>query len=204
MKESMWLQKYEAEVGGKRKASNQNKKIILIIVPIMALVFIVPAILGGASTPEQKSGIIAMVAVFAAILLFAVIMMAKGKKKDVTKPTRENVQALFETDAEVEMFDQQMSMAPIGEIKINSTDNIFMTQDYVGLKSIAMGDLVYMFAKRDKIASIRTSRTGSTTANPMNASFFFDVVDKENKIVLRGLADTGKQLEAVKEMLGFA
>ena len=82
MKNSLWLQKYENEVSNKRNTSNQNKKVILIIIPIMAVLFLIPALANSnIADPQVLTGTIAMVAVFAVTILFAVIMISIEKKR---------------------------------------------------------------------------------------------------------------------------
>ncbi len=203
MRESVWLQAYEQKVNEKRNNSNKSKKIILLIIPMMLLIFMLPAMMNGAGAdPQAKSSMIFTVAVFAAILLFAVLMIGKGKKMDVTKHTRENVKALLRTDEEVERFDYQMSMPPIAEVNIASQIKLFLTEDYLGKQYIgATGDLAYTFIRRQEIASLNYKKTASTTGNPLKAAYFFDICDADNNVMLNGLADSGKQLEQLQEML---
>ena len=202
MRESTWLKKYEEEVSGKRNKSMQSKKIIFIIIPVMMLVFMGLAMMnGGSADVEATNAMMPMIAVFAAIMVFVLIMVSIGKKKDVTKTTRDNVNALLRNDMEVDAFDQQMSQAPLKEIKINDTCKVFMTQDYVGTSSIAMGDLTYFFVRREDIAYYRSSKTKSTTANPLKAAYFYDICDMNKKKMTGGLADTREQFEELVGLL---
>lgn len=202
MRESTWLKKYEEEVSGKRNKSMESKKIIFIIIPVMMLVFMGLAMMnGGSADVEATNAMMPMIAVFAAIMVFVLIMVSIGKKKDVTKTTRDNVNALLRNDTEVEAFDQQMSQAPLREVKINDTSKVFMTQDYVGTSSIAMGDLTYFFVRREDIAYYRSSKTKSTTANPLKAAYFYDICDMNKKKMTGGLADTREQFEELVGLL---
>lgn len=205
MKESTWLKKYEAEVSGKRKKSMDSKKIIFIIIPVMMLVFLGLGMMNGGNAEVQgPNPAIYIVPLFVIIMLFAVIMVSKGKKMDVTKPTRDNVTALLRNDMEVDAFDQQMSQAPLKEVKINSTSTVFMTQDYVGTSSVAMGDLKYFFVRREDIAYYRCQKTKSTTGNPLQAAYFYDICDLNKNKIAGGLADTRKQFEELVELLKVA
>lgn len=205
MKQSIWLQNYEKEVRAKRNQSNQNKKVILIILPIMLLIMIIAAMAGSsANDPQAQSGMLALVGVFVAIMLFAILMISIGKKKDVTAQTRKNVLALFKSDFDVDLFDQEMSVAPLKEIAISSETTMFLTENYIGQKYMSCGDLHYKFIRKHDAASFHKKKTGSTTANPVNAAFFFDIRNNNQQVIMNGLADSGKQLDAIIELLKMA
>lgn len=61
MKKSIWFQEYEKEVQGKRKKSNQGKKVALFVPPVM-LVLVMVAVLanGGATDPQARTGMLCM------------------------------------------------------------------------------------------------------------------------------------------------
>lgn len=205
MKESIWLQKYEKEVCGKRGKSNQNKKVIFIILPIMLLLALGAAMANGAAEdPQARSGMMVMVAVFVFIMVFVIIMLSKGKKIDAAKGTRENVKALLKTDEDVDYFDQQMNSAPIMEEKIALGSTVFLTLDYVGMSFLYLGDLQYRFARKGDIASLHYCKTASTGSNPLRASYFFDVKNAENEVLLHGTAETGEQLSKMEAILRIA
>ena len=83
----------------------------------------------------------------------------------------------------------------------NDTCKVFMTQDYVGTSSIAMGDLTYFFVRREDIAYYRYTKTKSTTANPLKAAYFYDICDMNKKKMTGGLADTREQFEELVGLL---
>ena len=112
--------------------------------------------------------------------------------------------SLLRTDEEVDRFDQQMMEAPIKNVKFSNINNLFLTEDYVGMDSVFGGDLKYMFVRKTDVIFIRFKKTASTTGNPLNAAFLFDVLNKDNKIILQGCADSGKQLEEVLALLQMA
>ena len=205
MKESLWLKDYERETKSKRNDSNSKKKIILIVIPVMMLLFLGAAMLGGNSSAAQGQSTIGyFLIIFIFLMAFAIVMIGVGKKKDVTKHTRENVMALLRSDAEVYMFDQQMSMPPIKEVKISSETTIFLTQDYIGKKYWNMGDLNYDFIHRRDVISYNYAKTASTTANLLNAAYFFDIRGIGNNVIMNGLADSGAQLAELEELLHMA
>lgn len=205
MKNSIWLQQYEKEVNDKRQKSNQGKKVIFIIIPIMALLCIAAALAnGGAADPQAKNGMMFTVITFAFIMIFAMIMANKGKKMDVTKETRENVLALLKTDEDVDCFDRQMKGMPVMEEKIAAETTVFLTTDYVGMRFLYLGNLQYRFARRNDITALDYCKTASAGANPLKASYFFDVKDAGNEKLLGGTAETGSQLEKLEALLKAA
>ena len=206
MKQSIWLQNYENEIKEKRNKKNKNNKIVI---PITMLVMLglgtVSAISNGAlDTAEGRMGMGMFAGIIIFIMLFSFLMSSIGKKKDVTAYTRNEVNALFQSDDDVDRFDQEMSCAPIKEIKINTTTTMFMTESYIGSKTTTGGTLNYSFIKKQDMASFHKKKTGSTTANPINAAFFFDIRNSQQKVIMNGLADSGKQLDAITEMLAEA
>ncbi|MBQ3164047.1 MAG: hypothetical protein IJC02_05860 [Lachnospiraceae bacterium] len=205
MKQSVWLQNYEQEVYAKRNASNQKKKIIPIIFILMMAFGLIAAISNGAlNDPQARTGLLAFVGIFAFLMIYVLILMKIGKKKDVAKYTRNEVMALFHSDYDVEQFDQEMNAAPLKELTINEGTTMFMTENYIGIKSMPCGDLRYSFIRKHDIASFHRKKTASTTGNPMKAAFFFDIRNHEQKVIMNGLADSGKQLEAIIDMLQTA
>ena len=205
MKQSVWLQNYEQEVYAKRNASNQKKKIIPIIFILMMAFGLIAAISNGAlNDPQARTGLLAFVGIFAFLMISVLILMKIGKKKDVAKYTRNEVMALFHSDYDVEQFDQEMNAAPLKELTINEGTTMFMTENYIGIKSMPCGDLRYSFIRKHDIASFHRKKTASTTGTPMKAAFFFDIRNHEQKVIMNGLADSGKQLEAIIDMLQTA
>lgn len=206
MKQSTWLQNYEKEVNKKRNNNNeQKKKLIPILVIAMMGMGIITAIAGGAmNTPEGRMGMVIFIGLFVIIMLFTLLMLKIGKKKNVTTYTRNEVMALFQSDSDVEQFDSEMNRAPIQEVTINATTTMFMTQNYIGQKTTSSGDLRYSFIRKQDIDSFHKNKTGSTTGNPVNAAFFFDIRNNKQKVIMNGLCDSGKQLDAITEILTIA
>lgn len=211
MKESIWLRNYEQEVNGKRKASNSKKKNTFIIFPIMMVIFLGLAWVNRNSEAAQEAaaqgqnGSVFIVVTFAGIMLFYMLMLAVGRKKDVTKHTRENVKALLRNDEEVDLFDAQMSEAPIKEVTIGLNTTVFLTQDYVGKKWLSStNDLQYTFVRRTDIAFFNSSKTKSASANPLRASYFFDIRNANLEVIMNGLAENSDLLTELKELLKLA
>ena len=97
-----------------------------------------------------------------------------------------------------------MSSAPIMEEKIALGSTVFLTMDYVGITFLFHGDLQYRFARKGDIASLHYSKTKSTGANPFRASYFFDVKNANNEVLLHGTAETGEQLGKMEAILKTA
>ncbi len=205
MRESQWLKEYERVQKEKRQGSNQKKKVIFIILPIMLLLFTVPALMnGGMSDPQVRNGMLGMVVVFVGIFLFVVLMLSIGKKKDVTKSTRNSVKEVLKTDEDVALFDAQMNAAPLKVINIAVGSDAILTKDFFARMYNDCGDLKYRFARNEDIVSLHYKKTGSTTANPLKAAYFFDLRDAKNNVIMNGLADSGSQLAELENLLKVA
>ena len=202
MKESIWLKSYEREVNEKRNKSNGNKKIILIIVPVMMLLMMGAAMMNGENVDTQgQNPMMFFGIIFVVLMIFIIIMLSIGKKKDVAKPTRESVKALLRSDEEVQLFDQQMSATPIKEVEISSETTVFLTQDFVGMRYMYMGDLLYRFMRREDIAFYDYTKTASTTANPIKGAYFFDIRNAQQEVIMNGMTDSGAQMAELEELL---
>ena len=71
MKTSIWLTNFEKEVNEKRSQSNQKKKVIFIILPIMMALFSLPTLTSNDTLePQVKMGILIMLGIFVFIFLF--------------------------------------------------------------------------------------------------------------------------------------
>lgn len=207
MKESTWFKNYEAEVKSKRDKSNKNKVIVIpIVLGFMAVLCCILAMVNGnnAAAEQQVSPIFYFLPVFAFIALLTVMMLAVSKRKDPANRTRNSLKELLRSDGEVDAFDLQMSEAPVMELETNRTTRIFLTQDYVGSRFLADGDVTYTFIRKGDIASFNFKKTASTTDNPLNAAFFFDIKNSDGKVILNGLTDSGKQLDALMELIRTA
>ena len=202
MKNSIWLTNFEKEVNEKRSQSNQKKKVIFIILPIMMALFLIPALASGDMVdPQVKMGILFMLGTFVFIFLFIILLLGKGKKIDASAGTRKSLMELLQSDEEVDAFDQQMSSPNLKEIKIADQSNIILTSDYIALSFYHLGDLQYRFARIKDISAIAYSKTGSMNANPINASYFFDIKDNQNKIILQGAASKKSLLDEMIDSL---
>lgn len=198
MKESKWLASFAKKVDEKRNQSNQKKKVIFILLPIMMLVMLIPVIAGiDMSNPEMKIGIYAMVGTFVFVILLLVLLLGKGKKIVASAATRENVMGLLKSDEEVDSFDEQMRVAPLRETKMGATSRFFVTNDYIGLTFLHLGDEQYRFARISDINTVETSKTSSAGVNPLSASYFFSIKDDKNKIMIQGVAESRTMLEGM-------
>lgn len=196
MKNSVWFEHYEKDRKQERAKKVKSNGIVFIILPIMILAGLISAISGGSlNTAEGRQGVMMFGGVAVFILIFAAIMVVIGKKKDITKAERENVKQLLHTDEEVELFDQQMSTAPIAEFSSKGVV-ICATQDFVYKRR---GEECFSFIWRRDIANLYYCKTASTGINPFKAAYFYDLRRVDNKVVFNGLVDSGKELERLEE-----
>lgn len=196
MKNSVWFEHYEKDRKQERAKKVKSNGIVFIILPIMILAGLISAISGGSlNTAEGRQGVMMFGGVAVFILIFAAIMVVIGKKKDITKAERENVKQLLHTDEEVELFDQQMSTAPIAEFSSKGVV-ICATQDFVYKRR---GEERFSFIWRRDIANLYYCKTASTGINPFKAAYFYDLRRVDNKVVFNGLVDSGKELERLEE-----
>ena len=203
MKESQWLKQYMKEVTEKRNQSNGNKKIIFIILPLMVIgVFVLAVVNGQGPMAENLKSALVILPVFGAIMLFLLLMLLIGKKKDVTKQTCNSVKALLRSDAEVEAFDRQMSMAPLAELQVSRNVTMFLTEDYLG-KKVDLDNVTYAFVKRTDIAYCKKSKAGRS-AGSLQASYFFDIRNERKEVIMNGLADSASLYNKLVELLKMA
>ena len=196
MKNSVWFEHYEKDRKQERAKKVKSNGIVFIILPIMILAGLISAISGGSlNTAEGRMGVMMFGGVAVFILIFAAIMVVIGKKKDITKAERENVKQLLHTDEEVELFDQQMSTAPIAEFSSKGVV-ICAKQDFVYKRR---GEERFSFIWRRDIANLYYCKTASTGINPFKAAYFYDLRRVDNKVVFNGLVDSGKELERLEE-----
>ena len=195
MNQSVWLKKHVEEVQGKRDKENKSKKIILILVPLMMLLFIVPALLGSDGMDEQmKMGVIAMIGTMVGVMLLIILLIGKAKKIDATVGTRENVMAILKNAEDVMRFDVEMSNPPLREITFTGTSKFFVTQSFVGVSFMMKGDLQYRFAKKDDIAGIDYCMS---KALPGYVDIFFDILDAKGQKIFGSVASNASKMEEV-------
>ena len=200
MRESVWLKKHVDEVQGKRDQSAQKKKLMLILIPMMfGLMFIgVIASAGDAVASEVRTAMIAMFAVFLAVMVMVILLLGKAKKIDATVGTRESVAKLLETDEDVEFFDAEMSQKPVNAVWLTGVSNFFVTNNFIGVKFMYLGDEQYRFAKKADVTKFAYSQTKGVK------EIFFDVLNRDDEKILGSSATSKKQIDEIIALLQTA
>ena len=200
MRESVWLKKHVDEVQGKRDQSSQKKKLMLILIPMMfGLMFIgVIASAGDAVASEVRTAMIAMFAVFLAVMVMVILLLGKAKKIDATVGTRESVAKLLKTDEDVEFFDAEMSQKPVNAVWLTGVSNFFVTNNFIGVKFMYLGDEQYRFAKKADVTKFAYSQTKGVK------EIFFDVLNRDDEKILGSSATSKKQIDEIIALLQTA
>lgn len=197
MRESVWLKKHVEEVQGKRDQSAQKKKIMLILLPMMFGLFFIAimASAGEAMASEIRTAMIVMLAVFAGVMVMVILLLSKTKKIDATKGTRENVTAMLKTDEDVEFFDMEMSQKPLKEVWLSGVSKFFVTQNYIGVKFMYLGDEQYRFAKKTEVTGFAYCKTKGVK------EIFFDVLNYNNEKIFGESATSMNQINEIITLL---
>ena len=193
MRESVWLKKHVEEVQGKRDQSAQKKKVMLILLPMMFGLFFIAIIAsaGEAMASEIRTAMIVMLAVFAGVMVMVILLLGKAKKIDATKGTRENVTAILKTDEDVEFFDMEMSQKPLKEVWLSGVSKFFVTQNYIGVKFMYLGDEQYRFAKKTEVTGFAYCKTKGVK------EIFFDVLNYNNEKIFGESATSMNQINEI-------
>lgn len=198
MRTSVWLQNYEKEVQDKQAKGNKSKNTVYIMVPAVFLLFVVLMIVNGAlKTPEGRQGVYIVLGLLVFVMLIVMVSMRAAKKKDLAEYTRNSVQELLTRDEDVELFDQQMSMAPEFEAQVNTERFLFMTKDFVGERFMYGGIQKYRFCHRRDVKSFHYIKEHKT--NMLITDFDYDVRNAYNEVVLNGTTSGKKKLEAIQD-----
>ena len=197
MRESVWLKKHVEEVQGKRDQSAQKKKVMLILLPMMFGLFFIAIIAsaGEAMASEIRTAMIVMLAVFAGVMVMVILLLGKSKKIDATKGTRENVTAILKTDEDVEFFDMEMSQKPLKEVWLSGVSKFFVTQNYIGVKFMYLGDEQYRFAKKTEVTGFAYCKTKGVK------EIFFDVLNYNNEKIFGESATSMNQINEIITLL---
>lgn len=200
MRESVWLKKHVDEVQGKRDQSAQKKKVMLILIPLMFGLFFIGIIAsaGDAVSSEIRTAMIVMFGVFLAIMVMVILLLGKAKKIDATVGTRESVAKLLKTDEDVEFFDAEMSQKPVNAVWLTGVSNFFVTNNFIGVKFMYLGDEQYRFAKKADVTKFAYSQTKGVK------EIFFDVLNRDDEKILGSSATSKKQIDEIIALLQTA
>ena len=141
-----------------------------------------------------------------AVLGFAIILLGRSKRVDAIKGTGENVRALFKSDDEVDRFDEQMQSSPLMSEQMFTEYNItvFLTTDYVGMKFLLLDEVQYRFAHRNDIAVLEISKASRGIAGSQGTSYFFNVKNAKNKLLMGGYTEKYERIEKLEVLLRTA
>ena len=182
---------------GKRDQSAQKKKIMLILLPMMFGLFFIAIMASAGETmaSEIRTAMIVMLAVFAGVMVMVILLLGKAKKIDATKGTRENVTAMLKTDEDVEFFDMEMSQKPLKEVWLSGVSKFFVTQNYIGVKFMYLGDEQYRFAKKTEVTGFAYCKTKGVK------EIFFDVINYNNEKIFGESATSMNQINEIITLL---
>ena len=154
--QSTWLKEYRKRVYAARKKSGSNKKIMPIMILVMAGGLEAFLIFGkdGLNDPQLQGPIKIIGIVAGVMLILTTLLIALGKKTDVAKPTTDNLDKLLTTPEDVKAFDAQMQEPPVFIVENSTNYCFFATKDYLAKKSFDMGNETYIFARIEDIASL--------------------------------------------------
>ncbi|MBR5418562.1 MAG: hypothetical protein IK109_11125 [Clostridiales bacterium] len=195
---STWLKEYCKRVKKAKAKSNGNKKIIPIIIFLMAggldayLIFAKD----GLNDP-QLQGPVKGIAIGAGImLLLSILLIALGKKKDVTIRTTSNLDELLTSVEAVKDFDEQMKAAPFFKVEIDANACFFATKDYLVEKFPDLGNETYSFVRLSDIAEFHYC---GIKKNGKVQSIAFDIRDRSGNVIMNGILDSMRKVNALSD-----
>ncbi|MBO4651548.1 MAG: hypothetical protein J5653_10195 [Clostridiales bacterium] len=195
---STWLKEYCKRVKKAKAKSNGNKKIIPIIIFLMAggldayLIFAKD----GLNDP-QLQGPVKGIAIGAGImLLLSILLIALGKKKDVTIRTTSNLDELLTSVEAVKDFDEQMKAAPVFKVEIDANACFFATKDYLVEKFPDLGNETYSFVRLSDIAEFHYC---GIKKNGKVQSIAFDIRDRSGNVIMNGILDSMRKVNALSD-----
>ena len=199
--QSTWFRQYEQEVNGVKDASN-NKKIIVLIVPILLIGGMIGIMIknGALQEGQPKGGIYALLAIAAFIIVMVLIGTRKAKKKDAAAITRKDLDALLDSPETAEEFDRQMKTAPLFQVMNQNNDYVFATKDYIGTQFPYFGDKTYRFIRLRDVALIHTFQ--STPTRPgFPGHYDVEFCNANRKILMTWVANSEDKAEELREKL---
>ena len=198
---SSWFRAYEKEVNGVKNA-NGNKKIILLIVPILLIGGMIGMMIknGALQEGQPRGGIYVLLAIGAFIIVMMLIGIKRAKTSDAAAFTRKDLDALLDSPETAEEFDRQMKAAPLFQVMNQKNDYVFATKDYLGMQFPYLGDATYRFIRLSDVASIH-----SYQSSPSRPGFppHFDVefCGPNRKPLMIWVADGQEKVDEIWEKL---
>lgn len=182
---STWLKEYRKRVYAARKKSGSNKKIIPIMLLIMAGGLEAYLIFGqdGLNDPQLQGPIKAIGIIAGVMLVLTTLLIALGKKIDVAKPTTDCLDKILTTPEEVKAFDAQMQEPPAFIVENGKNYCFFATKDYLAKRSFDMGNETYIFARIADIASLHYK---IIKENGFEKDCIVDIRDRNGFVLMSG------------------
>ena len=193
---SVWLKEYCKRTGAaKAKSDKQKGPIIMIVIPLMVGGVIGYLIYnGGLNDPQTASTIKILAIIGGAILVFALLLTALGKKKNVTSRTEENLNELLTTEAEVKAFDTQMSEEPLFKVGLDSLNYFAVNGDYFYERFSDLGNETYTFVRIKDIASLHYV----VKIKGLEKEYIIDFRDGKGDVLLNGRLDSKSKFDTLK------
>ncbi|MCR4599869.1 MAG: hypothetical protein K5678_12675 [Acetatifactor sp.] len=188
--QSSWFRAYEQEVNGLRKASNDKKKILLII-PILLIGGMIALMIKNGS---PMGGIYFLGGIGAFIVIIMLVSFSKSKGIDAAAVTRKDLDVLLNTPEDAEEFDRQMKEKPSFQVMNQKNNYVFATKDYLGIEFPNLGDKTYRFIKLQDVCYLHSYK------NP-SGNFDVEFCDSYRKVLMRWTASSKKKIEELKDNL---
>ena len=187
---SVWLKEYVKRVSGaKAKSDKQKGPIILIVIPVLIGVFIGFTIYnGGLNDPQTLNTIKILGGIGGAILVLGLILIAVGKKKNVTTRTETNLNELLRSVDEVKAFDAQMAEEPVFVVANDANNCFAATKDY-------------LFVRLKDIASLHFQL--QLTKGATGKDYILDFRDANNQVLLNGYVSGRAKLDQLAESMSY-
>ena len=198
---SSWFRAYEKEVNGTKNA-NGNKKIILLIVPILLIGGMIGMMIknGALQEGQPRDGIYVLLAIGAFIIVMMLIGIKRAKTSDAAAFTRKDLDALLDSPETAEEFDRQMKAAPLFQVMNQKNDYVFATKDYIGTQFPYLGDKTYRFVRLSDVKMIHSFQS-SPTRPGMPGHFDVEFCDANRKVLITWVANSEDKANELREQL---
>ena len=200
---SVWLKDYIKRTTDKKAKSDAKKgPILMIVIPVMLGGVVGYLVANGGLNDPQTVGTIKILAIIAGIiLLFGILLIALGKKKNVTSRTEDSLNEILKTAEEVKAFDEQMAAPPIFVVEEDANHCFAATKDYLYRKFSDLGNETYDFARLKDIASIHYVSDVTAKGTVLDKPYIVDLRDKNGNVLMNGNISNTVNLNIFKEYL---
>ena len=182
MIQSKWFEKYDAQIKEERQKGHVSRMRSLIIIAIIVIAIIVLQFIYNTENAPMASLIIGGMGVFA--MLFMFLVSGKGKKKDVTKYVREDLEELLRTPEEAAQFDEEMFAAPLFQMATDrSGSTLSFTEHYIYSTMLLFGVKTYCLGRLSDCAAINFASAKDSGSLLPGIVYFVDVLDVTGKCV---------------------